>query len=317
VNRNAIVMFIFSTTSCFAQQDPQFTQYMFNNLYYNPGFSGVEGISKVQALYRSQWTGYQPTFYEGGAPTSQLVSYSTPILKMNSGFGAYIMNDKLGPQNNLEAQASYAYHWRVKNSKLSVGIRTGLFSQTINSDLYSPIDKDDPSLPRPYSGKWNRTKPDMAAGIFFRNEKFYLGAGVNHLIKLKFDFTDVQRNSLKAHTYISAGYFYEVNFDLRLQFVALVKSDFVKTQFDIGGIAYLKDNMWGGLSFRQSEAAIVMLGYNNLLKDKSMKVGYSMDVIVKGREAKQPLSHELMVSYELPVSLGVGKKTIRTPRYRH
>jgi hypothetical protein len=107
-----------------------------------------------------------------------------------------------------------------------------------------------------------------------------------------------------------------VNFDLRFQFVTLIKSDFVKTQYDIGGIAYLKDTMWGGLSFRQSEAAIVLLGYS-LLKDKSLKVGYSLDYIIKDQAAKQPTSHELMVSYELPVGPPIGKKVIRTPRYRH
>ena len=90
----------------FAQQDPQFTQYMFNTLYYNPGFAGVDGVTKLTAIHRSQWTGYRPTVGGGGAPITQLVSMTAPLFKINSGFGAYILNDKLGPQNNLEAQAS-------------------------------------------------------------------------------------------------------------------------------------------------------------------------------------------------------------------
>ena len=309
-------IFFISVVPLFAQQDPQFTQYMFNNLYYNPGFSGSEGFTKVSALYRSQWTGYQPTFYGGGAPTTQLVTFTTPIFKLNSGFGAYILNDKLGPQNNLEAQVSYAYHLGLKSGKLSLGIRTGIYSQTINSNLYKAIDEDDPNLPKPNTGRYSQTKPDLSVGVFYRSEKFYLGAGFSHLVKSQFDFGFNQRNSLETHTYITGGYFYEVNFDLKFQFVTLVKSDFVKTQFDIGGIAYLKDTMWGGLSFRQSEAAIILLGYS-LLKDKSLKVGYSLDYIVKDQAAKQPTSHELMVSYELPVGPPIGKKVIRTPRYRH
>lgn len=298
----------------YGQQDPQFTQYMFNNLYYNPGYSGVEGVTKFTSLYRSQWSGYQPTFYGGGAPTTFLLSFTAPIFKLNSGVGAYILNDKLGPQTNQEVQVSYAYHLGFKESKLSFGLRVGIFAQTIDSDLYNAIHKDDELLPE--TGKVSQIKPDIAAGVFYRKEKFYVGAGFSHLTKAKFDFGLNQRNTLETHTYVTGGYFYEVNFDLKLQFVTLIKSDFVKTQFDIGAIAYIKDTMWGGLSFRQSEAVIVLLGWS-FLKDKSLKAGYSMDVIVKDRAAKQPLSHELMLSFELPVTPAVGKKVIRTPRYRH
>lgn len=312
----AILFYVLIATAAIAQQDPQFTQYMFNNLYYNPGFSGVEGVAKATALYRSQWSGYQPTFYGGGAPTTQLLTFTAPIFKLNSGFGGYILNDNLGPQNNLEVQASYAYHLPLKDGKLSFGIRAGIYSQTIDSKLYRAIHQDDPNLPNPEKGRYTQSKPDLAVGVYYRREKFYAGMGFSHLLKAKFDFGLKQRNVLETHAYITGGYFYEVNFNLRFQFVSLIKTDFVKTQYDIGAIAYMRDTMWGGISFRQSEAAILLLGYS-LLKDKSLKVGYSMDVIVKDRAAKQPLSHELMVSYELPLVSGVGKKVIRTPRYRH
>ncbi len=297
------------------QQDPQFTQYMFNTLYYNPAYAGVEGITKLTALHRSQWLGYQPTFGGGGAPTSQIISISAPIFKLNSGFGAYIVNDKLGPQNNLEAQASYAYHLGIKDGKLSVGLRLGMYSQTLNYDIYRFIDPDDPLLAGK-EGKVSQVRPDLAAGIFYRKEKYYAGIGFSHLIKSTFDFGVSQRNALKNHVYLTGGYFYEINFDLKFQFVTLVKTDLTKTTFDIGALAYLKDTMWGGLSFRQSEAAIMMLGYS-LLKDKSLKLGYGLDYVIKDQKAKQPTSHEFMLSYELPVNPGSGKKVVRTPRYRH
>src|SRR5260221_6935340 len=99
------------------QQDPQFTQYMFNNIYYNPGFSGAEGVTKITALHRSQWLGYSFSFRDCGAPNTQLLTFTTPIFKFNNGFRGYIFHDNLGPYNNLEAQASYAYHLDVKNSK--------------------------------------------------------------------------------------------------------------------------------------------------------------------------------------------------------
>jgi type IX secretion system PorP/SprF family membrane protein len=305
---------LISTIKGWSQQDPQFTHYMFNTLYYNPGYAGVDGLTKFTAIHRSQWLGYQPSFGGGGAPTTQILSMTAPIYKLNSGFGAYIVNDKLGPQNNLEAQASYAYHLGIKDSKISFGIRAGIYSQTVNFGQYRATDPNDPLLKS--SGKESQIRPDLAAGVFFRKEKYYIGASFSHLIKSTFDFGLSQRNALKSHAYLTGGYFYDLNFDLKLQFMSLIKSDFTKTTVDVGGIAYFKDTMWGGLSFRQSEAAILMLGYS-LLKDKSLKLGYALDYVVKDQKAKQPTSHEFMLSYELPVNPGSGKKVVRTPRYRH
>jgi type IX secretion system PorP/SprF family membrane protein len=287
---------------------------MFNTLYYNPAYAGVEGFTKLTAIHRSQWLGYQPTYGGGGAPTTQIISFNTPVYKLKGGFGAYIVNDRLGPQNNLEAQTSYAYHVPIKKGKLSFGMKAGIYSQTINFSLYRPIDQNDPVLKN--SGKESQIRPDLAVGAFLQREKYYVGVSFNHIVKSTFDFGMSQRNALETHAYITGGYFYEVNFDLRFQFCALVKSDFTKTTFDVGGIAYYKDTMWGGLSFRQSEAAILMLGYS-LLKDKSLKLGYGLDYVIKDQAAKQPTSHEFLLTYQLPINPASGKKVVRTPRYRH
>jgi type IX secretion system PorP/SprF family membrane protein len=298
-----------------AQQDPQFTHYMFNTLYYNPGFSGVEGATKLTALARTQWLGYNGTYDRGGAPTTQLISMTTPIFKLNSGFGAYIVNDKLGPQNNLEAQASYAYHLGIKNSKLSLGARVGMFSQTVDFGQYRATNPNDPLLEG--RGVESQIRPDVAVGAFWRKEKYYVGFSANHLLKSSFDFGVTNlRNALQPHLYLTGGYFHEANFDLKFQFMTLISTDLVTTNINLGGIAYFKDTMWGGLSFRSSEAAILLLGYS-LLKDKSLKVGYALDYVVINQAAKQATSHELMLTYELPVNPGSGKKVVRTPRYRH
>jgi hypothetical protein len=115
--------------------------------------------------------------------------------------------------------------------------------------------------------------------------------------------------------YFTGSYFYDMNFDLRFQFVGFVKSDLVKTSFDLGVLAYLKNTMWGGLSFRQSDALSLLLGYS-FLEDKTLRVGYSLDYVVNDQEAKEATSHELMFSYSLPVSTS-RKKAIRTPRFRY
>jgi len=244
-----------------------------------------------------------------------MVSFNTPIFKLNSGFGLHAINDQLGPQNNLEVQASYAYHLGIKESKLSFGVRVGMFSQTLDYDRYRALQPDDPTLAGK-SGKESQVRPDLAMGVFYRSEKYYVGVGVNHLTRAQFDFATTVRNALQSHMNFTAGYFYEVNFDLKLNPTVLVKTDFNEFTVDLGVIATLKDKMWGGLSFRQAESANVLLGYS-FLKDKSLKFGYSIDVIVKNRDAKELMSHEFMLSYQLPVNVNSGKKVVRTPRYRH
>ena len=304
----------FAGITVHAQQDAQFSQYMFNNLFLTPAYAGVDGITQLTAIHRSQWQGYQSSFGDGGAPTTQMVSMNAPIHKLHSGFGAYILNDKLGPQNNLEAQASYAYHLGLKNSKLSFGVKVGIYSMSINGQYYRFVNDGDPLI---NTGRVSQILPDVGLGLFYRAEKYYIGAGMNHLLRSKFDFgVNESRNALENHINITAGYFYEVNFDLQLQPTILVKTDLNEYSFDLGVIATLKDKMWGGVSFRQSEAANVLLGYS-FFKDHSLKFGYSIDVIIKDKDAKSNFSHEFLLSYQLPVNPGSGKKVVRTPRYRH
>jgi type IX secretion system PorP/SprF family membrane protein len=303
-----------SAGEAIAQQDAQFSQYMFNNIYITPAAAGVDGVTRFTAMHRSQWLGYESSFGGGGAPTSQLLTFSTPVHKLKSGFGAYVLHDRLGSLNNLEIQTMYAYHLGIKESKLSLAIKLGAISQTVNGNDYRWIQDGDDAI---VEGKETQVRPDVGLGIMYRAEKYYVGIGANHLTKATFDFgLNGARNAKENHVNFTAGYFYDVSFDLQINPTILVKTDFNEYSFDLGVIATLRNTMWGGLSFRQSEAANLLLGYS-FLKDKSLKLGYSIDVVVKDRQAKENFSHELMLSYELPVAPGGGKKIVRTPRYRH
>jgi type IX secretion system PorP/SprF family membrane protein len=309
------LLIMVSGVAVHAQQDPQFTQYMFNNIFLTPAYAGVEGVTQVTAVHRSQWLGYESSFNDGGAPTTQLISFTAPIYKLKSGFGVYAVNDKLGPQVNQEVHGMYAYHLGLKDAKLSFGIKVGFYSQSLNYDQYRAIHPDDPLLAGK-AGKESQVRPDVGFGLFYRAEKFYFGAGINHLTQAEFDFgVNQARNALENHMNFTAGYYYEVNFDLLLTPTILVKTDFKEYSFDLGVIATLKDKMWAGLSFRQSEAANVLLGYS-FLKDNALRLGYAIDVVVKDQEAKENFSHELLLSYQLP-GVTSGKKVVRTPRYRH
>ena len=309
------LMIVVSGMTGHAQQDPQFTQYMFNSLYVTPAYAGVDGITQLTAIHRSQWAGYQSSFSDGGAPTTQMISFNSPIYKLKSGFGTYIVNDKLGPQNNLEAHAMYAYHLGLKDAKLSFGIKVGIYSQSINYDQYRAIHRDDPLL-EGKTGKESQLRPDVGFGLFYRAEKFYVAAGINHLTRAEFDFNvNNARNALENHLNFSGGYIYEVNFDLTLTPTILLKTDFNEFSIDAGVIATLKDKMWTGLTFREGEAFNLLLGYS-FLEDNSLRLGYAIDFVFINPEAKENFSHEVMLSYQMPF-VRTGKKVVRTPRYRH
>lgn len=304
-----------------AQQDAHFTQYMFNSVYLTPAAAGASGVTEATAIHRSQWLGYESSFNDGTAPTSQLVSFSAPIHRLKSGFATYILNDRLGPQNNLEVQTMYAYHLGIRENKLSFGIKLGIYSQTLDFNKYRLIQPNDPLLIDPVTGqlrtgRMSQIKPDLGLGVMYRTEKYYAALGFNHLLRSEFDFGVSQRNALANHMNFTAGYFYDVNFDLQINPTVLVKTDFNEFSVDIGVLATLRNTMWGGLSFRSGEAANLLLGYS-FLKDKSLRLGYAIDVVVKDRAAKENFSHEILLTYQLPVSVGVGKKIVRTPRYRH
>jgi len=306
------IFFSFSNVS--AQQDAQFSYYMKNQVYYNPAFAGVEGITQISLLHRSQWLGYQPTFDDGTAPSTQVFSVTSPIFKFNSGFAAHVVNDNLGPVNNLQVQASYAYHLGIKKSKLSFGVRMGLLGQSIDKGQYRAIDNPDPVI---VNSSESQVRPDMALGVYFRSEKVYVGASFNHLLRSEFDFgVDNVKNALENHAYLIAGYVHQVNFNVTLEPSLLMQTDFNEYNVMLGAIGYYKDQVWAGLSFRQSEDINALLGYN-FLKDKSLSFGYSFGYVIKDQDAKQPTSHEILVSYQLPVNPGSGKKVVRTPRFRH
>lgn len=318
MNRSVCVLIlIILCTAKFAtaQQDASFSQYMFVTQYYNPAFAGVEGITKFTALHRTQWLGYRSAFDgAGGNPHTQTLQFTTPVFRANSGVGVHLVNDNLGGLNNVEAQVAYAYHLDIRGNKLSVGLRGGLFSQTIDFDRYRLVHPNDPVVGQ---GRESQVRPDLAAGVYYRAEKYYVGVSVNHLVQAEFDWgSDAMRNPLQRHVFFTAGYDYEMNYNFVITPSVLMISDFNQYSFDVNLMGTYNDKIWGGLSYRRSEALIMMFGYS-LFKDNSLRFGYGFDFVVQGRDAKTATSHEVLLSYVLPAASAGGKKIIRTPRFRH
>lgn len=308
------ILSFFLSWSAHAQQDAQFSQYMFNTIYFNPAVAGTDGRIQICGIYRSQWLGYTPTYSDGGPPVTQILSVHSPIQRLHGGIGGFLVNDKLGPLNNIQAQGTYSYHSKIRNSILSFGIQGGIYVQTMNFGLYRANDPADPLLTGKI-GKDTQIKPDLAAGIQFKHQKYSVGVGVSHLTMPSFDYGVNADFRLKPHFYIHGSYEYDISFEVKLKFFSLVKFNQNQNIFDVGALAYYKDYLWGGFSFRQSEAIILLLGYS-FLKSKALKFGYSLDYVIRDRQAKQATSHEIMLQYSLPINIS-QKKIIRTPRFRY
>ena len=310
----ALFVCILLTQEAVCQQVPQFSQYMFNNLFFNPAYAGVEGATKFTLIHRSQWLGYNPTFNDGQAPTTQILSLNTPVLVFKSGFGLHLVNDALGHTNNMEAQASYSYHLPIFKGKLSLGLRAGIFAQTIDFGQYRAVHPEDPIL---LDGKTSQIRPDMSFGAYYRAEKYFVGLSFNHILDAEFDFGlgDKLRNSLEEVIYITAGYDWNYSSNLSITPSVLVKSYLKTTSVEAGVIGTFNDKYWAGVSLRQSDAAIIIAGIS-LLKDNSLRVGYSFDYIIKEQQVKESTSHEVLLTYTLPVATTNRKSIIRTPRFR-
>ncbi len=299
----------------FSQQDAQFTQYMYNGLFYNPGFAGKDAGYSISALHRSQWLDYTTSTGAGGAPTTQLLSASGRMKNIPIGFGLVAVNDAIGPFTNQEVNLSLAYHLPIGRGILSMGATGGFFSSTIRYDEFFPVNPD-PTIPS--AGNENQGSPNVSVGLLYDRGSFYLGLSSRNLNEPGFDFGDGSlANRLENHHYVLAGYRINTFAQLTVEPSILVKSIALNNfSYDISVIGTYNKKISLGLAYRGEESASVLLGYS-LLRDNSLRLGYAFDLVVGGLEAKSPSSHEFMLTYNLPqVSKQIERMIQRTPRFR-
>lgn len=145
-----------------AQQDAQFTQYMYNGMYYNPAFAGKEGGFRFSALHRSQWQNYSTNLGQGGAPVTQLITAQGSLDEKNIGYGLTIVNDQIGATGNLEVNLQGSYHKKINRSTISFGAYVGMFSSSINYDELIVVNPE-PNLPG--AGKESQTNLNFGFGL--------------------------------------------------------------------------------------------------------------------------------------------------------
>jgi type IX secretion system PorP/SprF family membrane protein len=273
-----------------AQQEAQFTQYMFNKLSYNPGYAGTSGSICLTGLYRDQWMGLaldSPAGGESGVtPHDFLFTLDSPIPFLHGGIGATIIVDKVGYNSSYLLSMDYAYHVNWGSGVLSIGLEGGYNMLSINySNLFGFDDMTgDPSNPTNSSNdplltgqEVKENLIDASFGLFYQEAgKFYAGVSMKNILAAKAKEMNFQNTRC---IYFMGGYEYVLPAQpsIRILPSALIKTaDFSVYQIDLSCLVEYDRSVWGGLSYRYQDAIAVLAGVNW----KKMRLGFSYDFTV-------------------------------------
>ncbi|MCX6182638.1 MAG: type IX secretion system membrane protein PorP/SprF [Bacteroidetes bacterium] len=272
----------------FAQQDPQFTHFFFNNQTFNPGATGINDKICFGLTARDQWKGF------AGNPQTLAFNASAPFARQN-GIGITAVADQLGASNDVNVKVSYSFHVPLGNGrKLGIGFDGGIINKGINFASMNPVTQGDPYAT---SSVNSSMAPDIGVGLFYKGQNLYFGASSQKLIASKVSFGATAQTQLRRHYYITGGYNYPVGTDWAIKPSFLVKSDGTATQFDINTLVEWKSTMYLGATYRYQDAAAALVGY----KLNGLVIGYSYDFTTNGlREPSKGASqgsHEIYLGF--------------------
>ncbi len=274
MKRALFCIFIFLGIRLLAQQDPQFSHYMFVNQYFNPAAAGISGDVSINLLNHNQWIKLE------GAPRTNLFSVDAPIdlAGRTIGVGAMMLSDNYGFVQDMTFGLMFAYYIDLGLGVLSIGGSAAAFSKQFND-----VDWQFPDQPEPIFENQSRSMVvDFNLGVFYIYNNLYSGFSVTHVTAPNFVFLsqggDEQRVGLVRHYYFTAGYnITSANslFDIRPS--VLVKSDTREIQFDVNMMVLYNKKIWAGVSYRNTESIVAILGTSYF---KNIKLGLSYDIII-------------------------------------
>ena len=299
-----LLLLVFATTA-FAQQEAQFTQYMFNNMAFNPGYAGINKQICLSTLIRQQWVGFEDADGNKGAPQTYLLSIDAPVRFLHGGLGATIFQDKLGFEKNLGVKLAYAYHLNVGNGVLGLGLQAGFLNKEIDFSKFKPIDAADPLLQS--KAKQTTMVTDIAFGAFYNLPgKAYVGLSSSQMIQGKMNIPNLD-SKLKRHYYLVGTYHWVLANapDWEISPYLLIKSDFASTQYDVTAMVKYQNRFWGGFTYRHQDAVSVLLGAYPFASPglnpalANLRIGYSYDITTSalGRDGRSSGTHEIMLGY--------------------
>ncbi len=282
-----------------AQQAPQYSQYIFNELVINPAYSGSKDILNINATYRSQWTGME------GAPTTQTISADGPMRNDRMGWGMHIINDAIGAQSQTGIYGNIATRVNLsRTARLSLGIAGGVSQYVLDgTKLNAGDDILDAAIPL---NRESRILPDAKVGIFFNTERYYAGLSVANLIPFKDSKTDIA--TPRRHYFLSSGYMFDLGAYVHLKPSFLLKQDFKgPSNLDLNAFLLLYNKLWLGASYRTAIPMFTKVDMTDIKKRNAwalmtqvyatpkFRIGYSYDIsLTKMRDYS---SHEVSLGY--------------------
>lgn len=306
------LFFSFIGLFAFAQQEAQFTQFMFSNMAVNPGYAGINKEICINSIFRQQWTGFQDAYEKTGvAPQTIFLSVDAPIRVLHGGIGVTLIKDKLGFEDNIGAKLAYSYHQIIGPGVLGIGLQVGFLNKTIDFSKFHPLDVDDPLL---ISGDKKSTMIfDISGGLFYNLPgKAYVGISSSQLIQSKIKIQGLEESKLKRHYYITGAYHWQIPNapDWELSPYLMIKTDFASWQYDFVAMCKWKDMIWGGLSYRHQDAVSILLGAYPFNQPNmkpalaKLRIGYSYDITTSqlGRNGRSSGTHEIMLGYCFKIS---------------
>lgn len=307
----SIILFFFvaaAVNTTTAQQEAMFTHYMFNKLAINPGYAGTQDAISITALHRSQWVSFD------GAPTTQNITAHMPIEGKNFGVGLGIINDQIGPTQNLGVNGNFSYHLKVnEKSKLGLGLSAGVNFVSTNLTSLATVEQSDVAFSENIGSK---ALPNFGFGAYYYADNYFAGISTPKLLQNNFDANDPTGASIaisneKRHYYLIGGTILNLTSDgiFKLKPTSFVKiTGGAPIQMDLTSTVIYDDKIAAGLAIRTGDALGLLVGYT---LNNDLTFGYSFDWSYTNKTFKyNGGSHEIMIRYNI-----VKNKDNSMPRY--
>lgn len=293
---------MFACIASYAQQDPLFTQYMFNPVMVNPAYTGSREVVSSVLLYRHQWVGFT------GAPKTQTFSTHMPLKRQKIAVGLQLLHDEIGPKNTMGYFMTYAYRFKLQRGKLSLGLRAGAYDYMYNWDK---IDYRDNTDMYNNQGTTRTFVPNFDFGGYYYTKKEYAGIAFSHIgnprgFKSK-DSSYVAK--LFMHFTITGGKAFVLNDDVTFRPSFIIRnSGLSKADADLNLSFLIKNMFWVGVAARTNLGVMALVEYNIT---PNLRAGYSYDMNFNKLRSTNSGSHEIFIGYDIDIK----HNRILSPRY--
>ena len=288
-----LLVVIVQSLGASAQQDPMFTQYMFNTLSINPAYAGSADRLSAVALHRSQWVNFK------GAPTTQTLTVHSPLKNENISIGGSVVNDSHGPVKQTGIYLDASYRIFMGNKRLAFGLKGGTNFFSANLLDLNTYTADDNTFAANIKGK---PLPNFGAGVMFYSKRFYVGASVPKLLTNKLldgDLPDIanMNNKESRHAFLIAGAVFDISYYTKFKPTILIKAvSGAPIGAEVTAQFLFYDKLWVGAMYRWTDAAGLLLQYEI---NNRFKIGYAYDYTLSDIRKYSDGSHEVMLGFDL------------------